>query len=170
MNAAPAPVIDPLRYVPAYINWISNKLSRGASQHYLQHFDVGIEVWRILLLLAQHTTVSVQDAARVIGMDKGSVSRAFKTMHARGLIALSLDAVDGRLRLASLTRKGRALQAQMADMAAAREQAFLSVLSAAEREVLIDMLRRLHDHLPQVEAQTQDYIQACKPSRRKASP
>jgi hypothetical protein len=58
----------------------------------------------------------------------------------------------------------------MADMAAAREKAFLSVLSAAEREVLIDMLRRLHDHLPQVEAQTQDYIQACKPSRRKASP
>ena len=95
-SAAPrrtsGPAIDPQRYVPAYINWISNKLSRGASQHYLKCFGVGIEVWRILLLLTQQKTLTAQEAARVIGMDKASVSRAFKAMQAQGLITLSLRA------------------------------------------------------------------------------
>ena len=36
------PVVDLERYIPALLTWIANKLSRGASQHYLAVFDVGI--------------------------------------------------------------------------------------------------------------------------------
>src|SRR5512132_2708832 len=43
-------VIDLDHYAPAYLTWIANKLSRGASQHYLSLFDVGIETWRCLVL------------------------------------------------------------------------------------------------------------------------
>ena len=42
-KAQPDPVVDLERYVPAFLTWIANKLSRGASQHYLAVFDVGIE-------------------------------------------------------------------------------------------------------------------------------
>ena len=51
-SPAPAPsapatqVVDLDRYVPAFLTWIANKLSRGASQHYLSVFDVGIETDR----------------------------------------------------------------------------------------------------------------------------
>ena len=38
-----AKVVDLDRYVPAYLTWIANKLSRGASQYYLNAFGVGIE-------------------------------------------------------------------------------------------------------------------------------
>jgi len=152
--------VDLERYVPAYLSWISNKLSRGASQHYLAAFNIGIEVWRCLVLLAVESQVSAQQVSRVIGMDKAAVSRCFKTMHDQGFIAFTLDAQDGRLRLAQLTRKGRALHDEVLQVALARERAFLSVLSESEVNLLIDLLKRLHENLPQVDAATAAFLES----------
>ena len=69
-------VVDLERYVPGFITWISNKLSRGASQHYLSVFDVGIETWRCLVLLAIEGTISAQQVSKVIGMLLVVIARA----------------------------------------------------------------------------------------------
>jgi DNA-binding MarR family transcriptional regulator len=151
-------VVDLERYVPAFLTWIANKLSRGASQHYLAVFDVGIETWRCLVLLAINKSISAQQVSRVIGMDKASVSRCFKSMQAKGLIAMSLDADDGRLRLATLTKKGRELHDQILGVALERERAFLTALKPDEIETLIGLLKRLHENLPAVETATSAYV------------
>ena len=163
-------VVDLDRYVPAFLTWIANKLSRGASYHYLDVFDVGIETWRCLVLLAQQGSISAQQVSKVVGMDKGSVSRCFKSMQARQLISLSLDQLDGRLRIATLTKKGRALHDQILGVALERERAFLSVLTASEHEVLIGMLRRLHENLPAVETATDKYIGLHHPKKTQRLP
>lgn len=170
-SAAPA-VVDLDRYVPAFMTWIANKLSRGASQHYLAVFDVGIETWRVLVLLAVHRSISAQQVSRVIGMDKASVSRCFKSMQARGLVTMGLDATDGRLRIATLTKKGRDLHDQILGIALERERAFLAVLDDDERETLIGLLRRLHENLPQVETATTAYVERRFPqaARRRRRP
>lgn len=151
-TAAKPAAVNLDRYVPAFLTWIANKLSRGASQQYLSAFGVGIETWRCLVLLAIEGSISAQRVSRIIGMDKSSVSRCFKSMQARGLITLRLDAADGRLRIATLTEEGRALHDRILDLALERERVFLSVLDEAERETLIALLKRLHDNLPAVEA------------------
>jgi DNA-binding MarR family transcriptional regulator len=151
------------RYVPAYLTWIANKLSRGASKHYLNSFDVGIEIWRCLVLLALDGSVSAQKMSQVIGLDKGSVSRSFKSMQEKGLIRTQLDASDGRIRIAVLTPKGRALHDQIMGVALERERALLSALDAKEVDVLIGLLRRLHENLAVVEAATQDYVRKNLP-------
>lgn len=150
--------VDLERYVPAFLTWIANKLSRGASQHYLAVFDVGIETWRCLVLLAIHGSISAQQVSRIIGMDKSSVSRCFKSMQSRGLVTIGLDAGDGRLRIATLTPKGRELHDQILGIALERERAFLSVLNAQETETLIALLKRLHENLPAVETATARYV------------
>lgn len=157
--------VDLERYVPAFLTWISNKLSRGASQHYLNTFNVGIETWRCLVLLAISDSITAQQISRVLGMDKGSVSRCLKSMQERGLIRLELDQTDGRIRIAVLTPEGRDLHNQMIGMALDRERAFLSVLNESEVEVLIGLLRRLHENLPAVEAATQDYAKQKFPKQ-----
>lgn len=165
-------IVDLDRYVPAYLTWIANKLSRGASQHYLNTFNVGIETWRCLVLLAIDGSVSAQHVSRVIGMDKGSVSRCFKSMQEGGLIRMELDPNDGRARIAVLTPKGRKLHDQIRGVALEREQVFLSVLKPQEVETLIGLLHRLHEHLPNVEVSTQAYIEKNFPqsSKRRARP
>lgn len=156
-------VIDLNNYAPAYFTWIANKLSSGASQAYLAAFDVGIESWRVLVLLAIEGSISAQKACGIIGMDKASMSRCFKSMQARGFIELTLDPQDGRARIATLTQTGRAVHDQIRDIAMAREKVFLSVLTAAERKVLLDLLRRLHENLPAVEIATRDHLSRHHP-------
>jgi DNA-binding MarR family transcriptional regulator len=146
------------RYVPAYLIWIANKLSRGSSQHYLNLFGVGAEVWRCMVLLAIHDTVSAQQVSQIIGMDKASVSRCFKVMSEKKVITLELEPSDGRIRLARLTVHGRHIHDQILGIALAREKELLAVLSASEQETLIHLLKRLHENLPQVELATQMYI------------
>lgn len=158
-SESPPEVVDLERYVPAFLTWIANKLSRGASQHYLAVFGVGIETWRCLVLLAIHGSVSAQQVSRVIGMDKASVSRCFKSMQSKGLVTMGLDAEDGRLRIATLTKKGRALHDQILGIALERERAFLSVLQPGEVTTLIGLLQRLHENLPTVETATERYVE-----------
>ncbi|HEY2255956.1 MAG TPA: MarR family winged helix-turn-helix transcriptional regulator [Variovorax sp.] len=162
-------VIDLQRYAPAYFTWIATKLSSGASQAYLATFGVGIEAWRILVLLAIEPAMSAQGICKVLGMDKSSVSRNFKTMQSRGLITIGLDGVDGRLRVASITPEGRAIHDGILGIALERERALMSVLSAKEREVLLGLLRRLHDNLKAVETATSAYLAGRfpKPGRDK---
>ncbi len=163
-------VVDLERYVPAYLTWIANKLSGGASSAYLRAFDVGIETWRLLVLLAIEPELTAQSISRTIGMDKASVSRAFKSMQTRGLITIGLDDNDGRLRVARITPKGRALHDQILQLALERERAFLSVLDAREREVLIDLLHRLHDNLTAVEQATNQFLDRHYPKARSRRP
>ena len=151
-------VVDLERYVPAYLTWIANKLSGGASTAYLSVFNVGIETWRLLVLLAIEKSLTAQAISRTIGMDKSSVSRAFKSMQVRGLITINLDNSDGRLRVATITTKGRALHDEILKLAMEREREFLSVLNDKERETLIGFLRRLHNNLPEVENATHSYL------------
>jgi DNA-binding MarR family transcriptional regulator len=165
-QAVSGPVVDLERNVPAFLTWVANKLSRGASQHDLAVFDVGIEAWRCLVLLAIENSISVQKVSKVIGMDKASVSRTFKSMQARCLISFSPDDGDGRLRLARLTPRGRELHDRIIGVALEPERAFLSVLTDDERETLIGLLRRLHENLPEVDAATTKYISRTIPAAR----
>lgn len=160
-------VVDLECYVPAFLTWIANKLSRGASQHYLRVFDVGIETWRCMVLLAIHGSISAQQISKVIGMDKASVSRCFKSMQARGYITLSLDADDGRVRIATLTKKGRQVHDGILGIALERERAFLDVLDETERKTLIGLLKRLHENLPAVEAVTEAYVTRWYPKAKR---
>jgi DNA-binding MarR family transcriptional regulator len=152
--------IDLERYVPAYLTWTANKLSRGASHFYLKHFGVGIEVWRCLVLLAVDGACSANKVSRVIGMDKASVSRCFKSMQQDDLIRIELDQSDGRARIAVLTDKGRALHDDIRDVALERERALLEVLSKEETSSLLSLLQRVHENLPAVEIATQKFIAA----------
>jgi DNA-binding MarR family transcriptional regulator len=154
----PAKRVDLQRYTPALFTWIANKLSSGASANYLKLFGVGIETWRCLVLLAIESPIAAQKVSRVIGMDKASVSRCFKRMQNQGIITVQDDQVDGRVKLALLTPKGRRLHDEIIGLALERERAFLSVLEPQEREVLIGLLNRLHDNLPVVEEKTARYV------------
>jgi DNA-binding MarR family transcriptional regulator len=151
-------VLDLDRYTVAYLVWTANKLSRGASHNYLKLFGVGVETWRCLVLLAIHNSVPAQQVSQVMGMDKASVSRCFKIMQAKGLILMGLDASDGRVRIATLTPKGRALHDQILEMALERERVLLSVLSEADRETLLRLLKRVHENLAAVETATARYV------------
>ena len=149
-------VIDLERYVPALITFIANKLSRSATVLYQKRFGVNVTEWRILVLLAIEPGIPASRICHVIGFDKGPVSRTLSIMQQRGLVAIKSDPMDGRTHSISLTPKGRAIHDDIMVVALERESRLLGCLQKEEREVLINLLARVHGNLAAVTAEPGD--------------
>lgn len=145
-------------YVPALVAWIAQDLARGASKTYLRVANVGLETWRCMVHLGIKGSVSGQWICEEMRMDKSSVSKSLKELHQRGLIVFKVSPEDGRARLATLTKKGRAIHDKLRSIALERERALVSDLSVAERKNLLDLLNRLKRKLPEVETATEQYL------------
>ena len=139
------PLLDLDRYVPAFITFIANKLSNSATAFYQRNFGVNVTEWRIMSLLAIEPGIPASRICHVIGFDKGPVSRTLAVLQKRGLVAIRTEPDDGRTHSISLTREGRAIHDKVIVAALERERRLLSCLKKDEREVLIDLLRRLHE-------------------------
>jgi DNA-binding MarR family transcriptional regulator len=149
------PTLDLDRYVPAFITFIANKLSNSASAFYQRQFGVNVTEWRIMALLAIESGIPASRICHVIGFDKGPVSRTLAGLDKRGLVSIRTDPNDGRTHSISLTARGRATHDKVIVAAFERERRLLSCLSKDEREVLIDLLRRLHENLGAVTGDTE---------------
>jgi DNA-binding MarR family transcriptional regulator len=147
--------LDLERYVPAFITLIANKLSRSATVFYQKRFGVNVTEWRIMSLLAIEPGITASRICHVIGFDKGPVSRTLALMQKRGLIAIKTDPRDGRSHSISLTPKGWKTHDAVIVAALERERRLLACLRKDEREVLIDLLRRIHSNLGAVTGQVE---------------
>jgi DNA-binding MarR family transcriptional regulator len=146
-DATPGQTLDLERYVPAFITFIANKLSNSATGFYQRNFGVNVTEWRIMALLAIEPGIPASRICHVIGFDKGPVSRTLAALQKRGLIAIRTDPNDGRSHSIALTARGRATHDKVIVAALERERRLLSCLDQDEREVLVDLLRRLHENL-----------------------
>ena len=144
------PTLDLDRYVPAFITFIANKLSNSSTAFYQKNFGVNVTDWRIMSLLAIEPGIPASRICHVIGFDKGPVSRTLSVLQKRGLVTIRTAPDDGRTHSISLTAKGRATHDRVIVAALERERRLLSVLRKDEREVLIDLLRRVHGNLDAV--------------------
>lgn len=148
------PLLDLDRYVPAFITFIANKLSNNGTVFYQRNFGVNITEWRIMSLLAIEPGIPASRICNVIGFDKAPVSRNLAMLQKRGLVVIRTAPDDGRTHAISLTARGRVVHDKVFAAAIERERRLLSCLKKEEREVLIDMLRRLHENLGAVTGQT----------------
>jgi DNA-binding MarR family transcriptional regulator len=146
-RAAEGPTIDLDRYVPAFVTNIANKLSNSATSAYQRNFGVNVTEWRIMTQLAIEPGIPASRICQVIGFNKGPISRTLAVMQKRGLVTIRTDPNDGRTHSISLTAKGRGIHDKVIVVALEREKRLLSCLKADEREMLIELLRRLHNNL-----------------------
>ena len=152
------PVLDLEKYVPGLLTLIASNLSGGASTAYLSLYGVGIETWRVMVMLALEGRVTAQRMVQLLDADKGAISRTFKSMHAQGLLRFEDDPDDGRVRHAIFTAEGRLLHDRILRLALLREEAALSVLSVDEVQALRELLRRIYVNLPRVESASMEFI------------
>lgn len=150
-------MLDLNRYVPGLFTLIASNLSSGASGAYLSLYAIGIETWRVMVMLAIEGRVTAQRIVQLLDADKGAISRTLKSMQAQGLVRLEPDENDGRVRHAVFTPEGRLLHDRIIRLALVREVAAISVLSNEEVETLRGLLRRVYMNLPHVEDATAEF-------------
>ena len=142
--------LDLERYIPALVNFLSNKLSSGASVCYRKNFNVGVIEWRVLAMLKVESNISANRICQVIGLDKAAVSRALKQLQTLGHISFIKNAKDGRSSLAKLTEKGEKLHDKILYVALERERLLLQGVSQKELDTLIEVLLKLNKNIKQV--------------------
>ena len=147
---ASEPQLDLARYVPAQLNFLSNKLSSGASQCYRKHFEIGVVEWRMLSMLAVESGITANRICQVIGLDKSAVSRALHALEVAGRVRTEADPADGRRYTVSLTESGTQLYKRVLKVALERERRLFSGLSPSEVDTLIDLLGRLNAQVANV--------------------
>jgi DNA-binding MarR family transcriptional regulator len=146
-RAADGPLLDLDRYVPAFVTFIANKLSNSATAVYQRNFGINVTEWRIMTQLALEPGIPASRICQVIGFNKGPISRTLAVMQKRGLVTIRTDPNDARTHSIALTAKGRGIHDKVIVVALEREKRLLSCLKADEREMLIELLRRLHNNL-----------------------
>lgn len=97
----------------------------------------------ILLTLADHEPVRLQDLVRHMARDKSQLTRGIQTLEAKGLVARRPCEEDGRASLFALTEEGRAVVAELEQALADAVDAILGPLTARERDQLKSILKRV---------------------------
>jgi DNA-binding MarR family transcriptional regulator len=148
----PHAVLDLERYVPALLVFLANKLTSGASAIFRRYFGIGTTEWRIMAMLGVEPWIAAGRVCKVIGFDKAAVSRSLVMLQDKGLVRARSHHSDRRSLVYALTDKGWRLHGRILKISLEREQRLLGDLSAGEREVLINLLNRLHRRLPDMNA------------------
>jgi DNA-binding MarR family transcriptional regulator len=109
----------------------------------------GLESWEfdVLATLRRSGAPHALTAGQLLDsmmIASGTVTNRIDRLAARGLVERRRDPDDGRVVVVALTRRGRTLIDRALPAHAANESRLLSFLGDADRQVLTDILRRMH--------------------------
>jgi DNA-binding MarR family transcriptional regulator len=119
-------------------NFVSDSFAKRLEKH-----DITVAQWVVMRSLYGKGDLSLNEAARIVGIDASSLSRMAERMVHKGLINRNTDPIDRRAVKLSLTRKGAQLLPQLADEADANDAAFFSSLSATDKARLLTTIQSL---------------------------
>ncbi len=136
-------------YVPGLLLRLSNRVSSSASSLYNEKFSIGVTEWRILSYFKIYPWSTASKACELMGLDKGAVSRSIAFMVENGW----LEPRPQGLRKIEyhVSPAGNKLHNAVFRLAMAREEALLAGFSAAERQLVIDLLKRMLSNLEGVQ-------------------
>jgi DNA-binding MarR family transcriptional regulator len=97
----------------------------------------------VLIHLTASPGIDQNTLAARLALDRTSTGALVQGLEQKGLVTRAVSSRDRRARVLELTPKGAALHAKLRPKGEAAQAEILSVLSAAERKALIDMLVRV---------------------------
>lgn len=119
---------------------------QSASAHLarrLRSYDLKPQQFATLLRLKELGATSQNRLGEAVGMPRANIHKMVERLAARGLVETRADPDDARRRVVDLTDEGRALVARLIPLDAASTEDALAPFSAAERETLYGLLRRM---------------------------
>ncbi|MBZ9719674.1 MarR family transcriptional regulator [Mesorhizobium sp. AD1-1] len=99
--------------------------------------------WRALAVLKYLGTVPLQELSKHSGLLKSQMSRTVSGLIDRGYIQKAANPEDGRSILLRLSPDGLDLSEQVLDDSFERNEQMLASLSNAERQMLVELMRRV---------------------------
>ncbi|RSN11863.1 MarR family transcriptional regulator [Nonomuraea sp. WAC 01424] len=106
---------------------------------------------QVLIRLRRNGETSHSDLRQALGIDGASVTRLVKEFEAEGFVGRRLDPADNRYTLAALTPEGERVAADLERSHQAYQERLLAGATAQQREVVLDVLRRVRANVTEQE-------------------
>lgn len=142
-SAAAHAELDLQRYFPYRLARLTEQVSLAVAEVYATRFSLSRQEWRILAVLGSRPELPTKEIGRLTTLDKMHVSRAMRTLEARGVVVRVRDPDDGRERIVALTTAGRALYREIVPYALEREAFLLAALTPQEIATLDGVIEKL---------------------------
>jgi len=137
-------IVDIDTYIPYFLSAVNNKLSRGASQLYLDRFGIGIVDWRVISMLAIEPWIPASRICQVVELDKGATSRSLVKLSEMGFLDHEASDQDIRRKSWALNAKGYAMHDAVIAIALERERKLIAGVDPEELETFIKVMRQMH--------------------------
>lgn len=167
-NTASGQAIDFQRYVPTVVSRLSVKLRASAKAYFQEQYGVTLLDWRILSFLASSGPASAYDIWTLGSLDKAAVSRALKSLNARGLIGVR-DVPDNARRrtLVTLSKAGRQLHDRMFDDILIRHERLVGELTLQQIETFVATMEYLESRIALMDKESKTPLSGYNPVKSK---
>ena len=130
-------------HLPYRLSVAAAAVSALVAKAYEERFGLPIPQWRLIAILMEHKSLTQQQLVPLSTMDKQTISRAARSLQARGLIGRATSRQDRRAYRLRVTASGRRLYRAVVPLALAYERRLLANLSAQQISTLRRQLRQL---------------------------
>lgn len=140
-------IVDISTYTPYFLSTVNNALSRGASQHYLKMFGVGIVEWRVISMLAIEPRIPASRICDVVNLDKAGTSRALKRLFELEYLMFESSKTDPRRKIWWLNQVGYELHDNVLSAALKRERELIEGVEPADLEIFLKVIRKMRKNV-----------------------
>ncbi|MBY0563146.1 MAG: MarR family transcriptional regulator [Hyphomonadaceae bacterium] len=135
---------------------IINVTAQPFSKLFETKYDITLNEWRILHILALNPGCSQAAIVRALGLDKMTVSRAVARLKRKGSISKVADPENLRAARMSMTAAGRRLHKLIATSGARRAKHLFVGFSAEERRMHRNLIARMLANAQRMDGQSSD--------------
>jgi DNA-binding MarR family transcriptional regulator len=121
---------------------VSNHVSSAFAKA-LQDRQVSVAEWVVLSHVDDHPEIRPAELAETIGLTRGAISKVLDKLEDKKWITRKTLEADNRGQLLFLTQKGRRVLPELREVADRNDQRFFDCLSAREKAMLGQLLRKL---------------------------
>lgn len=136
-------VVEISTYIPYLLSSVTNAMSRGASQLYLERFNIGIVEWRVMSMLAIEPRIKAARICEVVHIDKGATSRSLVRLRDAGYLEFDVPGADGRKKIWWLNKAGMAMHDDILTVALERERQLISQVDPNDLEAFLRVMRQM---------------------------
>lgn len=150
MERGGRPVVDVTTYIPYFLTSVSNALSRGASQLYLETFGIGIVEWRAIATLASEPRIPASRICELVALDKAATSRALARLRDHGYLGFETQEPDPRKKVWWLNEEGYRLHDRVLAVALERERRLIDGVDPDDLEAFLRVMRIMRRNVDRI--------------------
>lgn len=140
------PDFDLEQFLPYLLNQAAEATSHGFHAAYRDRYGMTRTQWRVLANLGKFGAMTARDICAISHIEKTKVSRAISALEGAKILTRTTSDLDRRVEILSLTEKGRAVFADLGQLAIEYNDSLRSKLGAdqaAQLDQLLQLLKTL---------------------------